>query len=134
MQLNAFDFFNYWPSLALAIIALVLFTLAAVVVGIMTERRRLYRCGGWHGWSAVQLSATSGSWPAARTTKQARHQPALLQHPSPTHLPSYSPCRFMHTISITGLLEAGGYAALIYCIEQSGKASIYNSCERWWHV
>lgn len=27
----------------------------------------------------------------------------------------------------TGLLEAGGYAALIYCIQQSGKSSIFNA-------
>lgn len=37
------DFFNYWPSLALAITALCLYAVAAVVIGFMTERRKVYR-------------------------------------------------------------------------------------------
>ena len=40
---HADDFFKYWPSLALACTALALFTLAALVVGILTERRKPYR-------------------------------------------------------------------------------------------
>ena len=78
-QLDVYDFFNYYPSLALAIAALCLFALAAAAVGWLTERRRRYR--------------------------------------------------FLHTMTATGLLEAGGYAALIYCIEQSGKGSIFTACE-----
>lgn len=42
-ELTVYDFFNYYPSLALACIALSLFTVAAVVIGVMTERRKTYR-------------------------------------------------------------------------------------------
>lgn len=38
-----YDFFNYYPSLALAITALCLFTVAAAIVGVLTERRKTYR-------------------------------------------------------------------------------------------
>lgn len=43
LLIQADDFFNYWPSLALAITALCLFTVAAAVIGFMTERRKVYR-------------------------------------------------------------------------------------------
>jgi len=42
-DLTIYEFFEYWPSLALACTALALFTLGAVVVGWLTERRRNYR-------------------------------------------------------------------------------------------
>ena len=41
--LQVYDFLHYWPSLALAIVALVLFTSVAAVTAWMTERRRMYR-------------------------------------------------------------------------------------------
>ncbi|KAL4443301.1 hypothetical protein ABPG75_011038 [Micractinium tetrahymenae] len=41
--LDAFDFYTYWPSLALAIVAFSLFGLGGLVVGGMTLWRRLYR-------------------------------------------------------------------------------------------
>ncbi|PSC68907.1 Glycoside superfamily [Micractinium conductrix] len=42
-ELPVYDFLHYWPSLALAIVALVLFTSVAAVTAWMTERRRMYR-------------------------------------------------------------------------------------------
>eukprot|EP00887_Chlorella_sp_A99_P007299 scaffold2.g7299.t1 len=35
--------------------------------------------------------------------------------------------RFMHTMSATGLFEAAGYGAMIYCIAQSGKSDIFGA-------
>lgn len=35
--------------------------------------------------------------------------------------------RFMHTVMITGYLEAAGYASMVYSISMSGKADIYVS-------
>lgn len=40
---RADEFFEYWPSLALACIALSLYTVIAVIVGWLTERRKAYR-------------------------------------------------------------------------------------------
>ncbi len=39
-ELVIYDFFNYWPSLALAATALSLFVAAAIVVAVQTERSR----------------------------------------------------------------------------------------------
>ncbi|KAI7846449.1 hypothetical protein COHA_000060 [Chlorella ohadii] len=33
--------------------------------------------------------------------------------------------RYMHTMTLTGLCEAAGYACVIYCIKQSGQASLF---------
>ncbi|KAL4430757.1 hypothetical protein ABPG75_006013 [Micractinium tetrahymenae] len=76
-ELLIYDFFKYWPSLALACIALSLYTVAAVIVGYLTERRKAHR--------------------------------------------------FVHTVTATGLVEAAGYAALIYAIERSGKSSVFSA-------
>lgn len=76
-ELLIYDFFEYWPSLALACIALSLYTVASIIVAILTERRKAHR--------------------------------------------------FLHTITATGLIEAAGYAALIYAIERSGKGSVFNA-------
>lgn len=77
-ELGVEEFFNYHPSLALAIVALCLFVLGAAVLGYLTEKYKR---------------------------------------------------RFVHTLTATGLLEAAGYAALIYCTVQSGKSSIFVACE-----
>lgn len=42
-DLDIYDFFSYYPSLALAITALCLFFAAAALVGFLTERRKVYR-------------------------------------------------------------------------------------------
>ncbi|GAB4814621.1 hypothetical protein N2152v2_001667 [Parachlorella kessleri] len=70
------DFFDYSPSLALAAIALSLYTLAALVIGYQTHRSKR---------------------------------------------------KYLHTMAFTGLLEAGGYAALIAAIKLSGKSDIYGA-------
>ncbi|PRW50903.1 hypothetical protein C2E21_5428 [Chlorella sorokiniana] len=33
--------------------------------------------------------------------------------------------RYMHTVTLTGLCEAAGYACVIYCIKQSGRANLF---------
>lgn len=35
--------------------------------------------------------------------------------------------RFTHAMTVTGLLEAAGYAAMIYCIQRSGKSDIFTA-------
>lgn len=50
----------------------------------------------------------------------------LLKSP-PLLVPSHHPCLPSEQCSVTGLCEAGGYAALVYAIERSGKGSIFNA-------
>ncbi|EFN59060.1 hypothetical protein CHLNCDRAFT_137777 [Chlorella variabilis] len=76
-ELTIYDFFEYWPTMGLAATALALYAVIALVVGLMTEKRRSYR--------------------------------------------------FVHLITVTCLCEAGGYAALVYAIDQSGKTSVFNA-------
>ena len=41
--LHVFEPSRYWPSLALACIALSLYTVASVIVAVLTERRKAHR-------------------------------------------------------------------------------------------
>ena len=36
--------------------------------------------------------------------------------------------RYMWTVAVTGILEAGGYAAMVYITKKSGQTDIYGGC------
>ena len=42
-ELTIYDFFKYWPSLAMACVALSLYVLGAGIIAWMIERRKAYR-------------------------------------------------------------------------------------------
>ena len=54
-----------------------------------------------------------------------RRRPCCHRCPTPAHAPRAPPPAF--TRSFTGLLEAAGYASLIYLIKESGKVDIYGA-------
>ena len=121
------QFYDYQPSLALACVALSLFTLAGVAVTVLTERyrRRFVHLIRWarlarlHAFDAAAcvIVECAVAW---------QHGRALGPAPAPQPLPP--PRHALHRLpacSITALCEALGYASLIVSIERSGKGDIY---------
>ena len=74
-------------------------------------------CGGKQGFR------NAGTPTAARAVLHLVLCPCAL---SPSALHPIPPHPVVHC-SLTGLLEASGYAALIYAIEKSGQSSIFNA-------
>lgn len=77
--LTSEDFYGYWPSTALAAIALSLYLIAAIIVAAQIFR--------------------------------AKNKNAC----------------YMHLVTITGLIEAAGYAAILWLVNNSGKTNIYGA-------
>lgn len=97
--LEVLDYFHFWPSRDLAIVALSLFLFASLTVLAMTIYTR--------SWCAVHYI----------TSIQDLHPPA--ERKRKLWLKVTCTCRYMVIVTIVGLMEMGGYACRISMFDKT---------------
>lgn len=105
--LDVLDYFHFWPSRDLAILALSLFLFASLTVLAMTVYTR-----SWYAMQYMNLNTSSET--RIHLQKEKRSVADVTS----------AACRYMVIVTIVGLLEMGGYACRISMF-QNAQYGVY---------